>query len=273
MAYRPAFGVDGSPPLARGAPPVRVAQGHPPGITPARAGSTTSTPSSARSSGDHPRSRGEHQDTARANVAVLGSPPLARGAQLGGALHVPAAGITPARAGSTPPLPGKVNLGGDHPRSRGEHRAEWGARQINGGSPPLARGALRYRIGGPVTERITPARAGSTPARTSPRSRPADHPRSRGEHSTTRDTTGAVLGSPPLARGAQDVGIELVAGGGITPARAGSTGRGDRTGRGWRDHPRSRGEHFTFYPPEGGRYGSPPLARGARAAVNSSWRP
>ena len=274
----------GSPPLARGAPRRRPRRRGRRGITPARAGSTRWVAPLRCSSGDHPRSRGEHLDVARARAAIRGSPPLARGAPR----HRHAAwlrdGITPARAGSTFTSSSVISWNGDHPRSRGEHSGFSGVHLVAKGSPPLARGA----------------RPGSTRVRR----RPRDHPRSRGEHPHGRAAGEASGGSPPLARGAPVRGVEGREEAGITPARAGSTDRlhgahaarmgspplargapwASRVGargagitparagstttsspekRGSRDHPRSRGEHMPQIIAAIVTVGSPPLARGA----------
>ncbi len=253
----------GSPPLARGARgglPARVRRRW---ITPARAGSTARSGRAGAPSRDHPRSRGEHDVDAQQREVFGGSPPLARGAPGHGASQRRRPGITPARAGSTTWRRAPRTSGGDHPRSRGEHTAPTGEGELGRGSPPLARGAPR-RVGSSTDQRrITPARAGSTAVPDRGPGHRADHPRSRGEHARSNFSEVASSGSPPLARGAlHDQGHDG-RGVGITPARAGSTGRGDRTGRGWRDHPRSRGEHRTWGSNWSRVAGSPPLARGA----------
>ena len=99
----------GSSPLARGAhmdaPVPRVR----PGISPARAGSTSTRRSRGPSTRDHPRSRGEHSSYRSMIPYGVGSSPLARGALHLQHRRVPDEGIIPARAGSTtrwsPPCP------------------------------------------------------------------------------------------------------------------------------------------------------------------------
>ena len=90
-----------SPPLARGAPidiePV-LALG---GLTPARAGSTSSSVRVTSMPRTHPRSRGEHDRLQYHCVHRWDSPPLARGARVEQRVPVGAPGLTPARAGST----------------------------------------------------------------------------------------------------------------------------------------------------------------------------
>ena len=68
-----------------------------------------------------------------------------------------------------------------------------------------------------------------------------DHPRSRGVYPAQTATRLAPLGSSPLARGLQHVGVGPQHDPGIIPARAGFTRTGrPATARRW-DHPRSRG--------------------------------
>ena len=112
------------------------------------------------------------------------------------------------------------------------------------GSPPLARGIQAEKSVRTKDFRITPACAGNTPARVSYSIFPGDHPRLRGEYHTDNLWTAGTVGSPPLARGIQDVTFEIAHGSGITPACAGNTTPGKSgTAR---------------------ELGSPPLARGIR---------
>ena len=134
------------------------------GIIPARAGSTHHRPARRPTHADHPRSRGEHTLFVDIVDKSGGSSPLARGA-LGTALKVGgAAGIIPARAGSTRVGNSRWSHSGDHPRSRGEH--VFAQRQADdfAGSSPLARGAHSFHPTGLRCAGIIPARAGSTPS-------------------------------------------------------------------------------------------------------------
>ena len=95
----------GSSPLARGLHTERRAHDLRPGIIPARAGFTTSTAKPLTPPPDHPRSRGVYTGRIDVTRSVTGSSPLARGlrAPVGGPDEV--AGIIPARAGFTSPVP------------------------------------------------------------------------------------------------------------------------------------------------------------------------
>ena len=92
---------NGSPPHARGAHGPPGPDRHRRGITPACAGSTGLQPRRGGGRRDHPRMRGEHPHGLPVEDQVVGSPPHARGAPVGGQrLHLEV-GITPACAGST----------------------------------------------------------------------------------------------------------------------------------------------------------------------------
>ena len=152
----------GSPPLARGIPPIdphRTKDGR---ITPACAGNTVFFFISAIGEEDHPRLRGEYSRKCPTNHILRGSPPLARGIR-----HPPHSGgdlirITPACAGNTPAEPQINHAARDHPRLRGEYDGWEEKDSCWGGSPPLARGILYQPYWRGTIHRITPACAGNT---------------------------------------------------------------------------------------------------------------
>ena len=159
----------------------------------------------------------------------------------------------------------------DHPRSCGEHLSGWSCRQAVQGSSPLVRGAPMRLAMCFRSERIIPARAGSTcaPRRSSARRR--DHPRSCGEHQGVLRHTGHLGGSSPLVRGALRDALEHVRARRIIPARAGSTrSRARIRGTSW-DHPRSCGEHSVLVAYVAVADGSSPLVRGALSAMISTF--
>ena len=114
-----------------------------------------------------------------------------------------------------------------------------------------------------MSSRIIPAYAGSTSAGCPPTPAPADHPRIRGEHSSshtfvphsvdhprirgehasTHSSVCGSCGSSPHTRGALQFYGTQKGDVRIIPAYAGSTGQGVRVCAGARDHPRIRGEH------------------------------
>ena len=90
-------------------------------IIPAYAGSTSSSRCSRTRRPDHPRIRGEHHLCGDIRWKAEGSSPHTRGAPFSAERRRPRAGIIPAYAGSTAPLPCSRQTYRDHPRIRGEH--------------------------------------------------------------------------------------------------------------------------------------------------------
>ena len=134
------------------------------------------------------------------------------------------------------------------------------------GSSPLARGTPANPSLPAMPDRFIPARAGNTPGPSRPPRPGPVHPRSRGEHATTRSDERAPSGSSPLARGTQPPQIRVAFGPRFIPARAGNTvppRPGIRTPS---VHPRSRGEHVLVGIVLDLAGGSSPLARGTRSA-------
>ena len=92
------------------------------------------------------------------------------------------------------------------------------------------------------TKRITPACAGKTIDVNALNLRHPDHPRMRGEDTTTLRGFAVQRGSPPHARGRLPDVLQRQDGSGITPACAGKTCRRRLRRRRQEDHPRMRGE-------------------------------
>ena len=113
------LGGTGSSPLARGLRAAIDVRGDLGRIIPARAGFTSAASPGARSTGDHPRSRGVYLNHLDLTTDTNGSSPLARG--LLGAVIAGAevGGIIPARAGFTEYFLLVRYPAWDHPRSRG----------------------------------------------------------------------------------------------------------------------------------------------------------
>ena len=134
-----------------------------------------------------------------------------------------------------------------HPRSRGEHNNPDTQTATDCGSSPLARGT-----------RECPSIDGAFSA---------VHPRSRGEHSSPPRAAALAFGSSPLARGTRaalsDPANQLR----FIPARAGNTSAAGLARAPETVHPRSRGEHGTWFPATRRSSGSSPLARGTRNRV------
>ena len=150
---------------------------------------------------DHPRLRGEHLYIRRLKTVYVGSPPPTRGTRDLAKLLRQNGGITPAYAGNTPCQYFILQDVEDHPRLRGEHKAENLYRQAWRGSPPPTRGTLYKGISANNYNGITPAYAGNTTLSGHSSSSSEDHPRLRGEHQFTNKTDLYLQGSPPPTRG------------------------------------------------------------------------
>jgi len=151
------------------------------------------------------------------------------------------------------------------------------------GSSPHSRGARPADLVGDRAGGIIPVFAGSTSSKTSTSRSSPDHPRIRGEHSTTYHYVAYMGGSSPHWRGAPGCARERITQPGIIPAFAGSTGQAGRSRRysgiipafagsthwwcsartDWPDHPRIRGEHTATSSLVRGFIGSSPHSRGA----------
>ncbi len=253
----------GSPPRARGAGHRRRHVHRAGRITPACAGSSRLRLAGEAPRQDHPRVRGEQVVDVNVNGGTIGSPPRAWGAGAGAHGRRARPGITPACAGSRAPSGRASASGRDHPRVRGEQGTAEGGPGVPGGSPPRARGAGQGDVPADHRHGITPACAGSRPSPPTRRTPVADHPRVRGEQSSTRRAIQSYMGSPPRARGAVRRPVRGAGGGGITPACAGSSPGCATPPRRASDHPRVRGEQFLVLSALAGIAGSPPRARGA----------
>ena len=142
----PAIFMMGSSPLSRG---IRARIGtlqHGHRIIPALAGNTQRLLNLARTTPDHPRSRGEYLGTRPAAWAVRGSSPLSRGIRGAPSPHGEPRGIIPALAGNTPNGRAVLNAGSDHPRSRGEYEGTKGTRTHQPRIIPALAGNTKLRL-------------------------------------------------------------------------------------------------------------------------------
>ena len=234
----------GPPPLARG-PRLTPAVGEGgPRSTPARAGTTLPAQEAAVLRGVHPRSRGDHRMGLAYEIRREGPPPLARGPRANGSNIRNVSRSTPARAGTTEAIMTRTTIHMVHPRSRGDHERHPDVPPDRVGPPPLARGPLGRMPSLCVSNRSTPARAGTTVARWSGSLIDPVHPRSRGDHRAAQHPALFEVGPPPLARG--------------PPRRPAQPADADAV------HPRSRGDHSGVKALSASASGPPPLARGPR---------
>ena len=143
--HRNALGLNteraGSSPPVRGALPHNKKLWDQLGLIPARAGSTYTKLTLCANRRAHPRPCGEHSSAILLFSSCLGSSPPVRGAQGEFMLTILAAGLIPARAGSTPRRGNRFAPAGAHPRPCGEHMTiPRPSRSTSGSSPPV-RGA------------------------------------------------------------------------------------------------------------------------------------
>ena len=196
---------------------------------------------------------------------VPGSSPLSRGIRRLSGRDPSWSRIIPALAGNTPQRILTVRTLGDHPRSRGEYVSASRHRCCHSGSSPLSRGIQGRVPGHRFPGGIIPALAGNT---STFRPRPVlvtDHPRSRGEYTTTHPHGSHARGSSPLSRGIRERFTPQVLPFRIIPALAGNTRACTGSPVPWRDHPRSRGEYCGLGCHRGLGSGSSPLSRGIRS--------
>ncbi len=220
---RPAAWTAGSSPLTRGAHPGAFPHSKHVGLIPAHAGSTCLRCARRPGRGAHPRSRGEHEVSARRGEGFGGSSPLTRGALPPESTRQPPRRLIPAHAGSTGLPLSSIAVTRAHPRSRGEHCCLRGRFRRLGGSSPLTRGARRGIHCGQPRHRLIPAHAGSTELEEISGLSRGAHPRSRGEHPSSHWMIRSPRGSSPLTRGAHRFFGGLLRHDGLIPAHAGST--------------------------------------------------
>ena len=215
---------------------------------------------------------------------IAGSSPHTRGAHHRVHRDGNRLGIIPAYAGSTTGIYQSSAIMSDHPRIRGEHMMPEATIAAICGSSPHTRGALADCRAEIQEGRIIPAYAGSTRHRdhrttlrkdhprirgehtssTAPMDCCRDHPRIRGEHQPPHRRRRQGGGSSPHTRGAPRHSRALGLSGGIIPAYAGSTVVAYTPHNNHWDHPRIRGEHTTVYERTIEAEGSSPHTRGAR---------
>ena len=131
----------GSSPRVRGAVVCGASGGTLEGIIPARAGSSGGIAPRPLGLGDHPRACGEQAPSLKLIDVIPGSSPRVRGAASTADVLSAAAGIIPARAGSSGCARGPSAAPRDHPRACGEQEVGGYVRDLFPGSSPRVRGA------------------------------------------------------------------------------------------------------------------------------------
>ena len=213
----------GSSPLSRGIRSGDANWNAVKGIIPALAGNTAGQPAPCLGARDHPRSRGEYENSQPRRDRIRGSSPLSRGILFQFNMDGDHNRIIPALAGNTHPRflqQGRIR---DHPRSRGEYSFEFIFVILTPGSSPLSRGIRLVYDAVLAREGIIPALAGNTIDGQRLRGGPRDHPRSRGEYTISSPPSTALRGSSPLSRGIRMTCFCGTLNRGIIPALAGNT--------------------------------------------------
>ncbi len=172
--------------------------------------------------------------------------------------------LTPASAGRTSGAARPRRRSAAHPRVGGADAGAPSGEGADDGSPPRRRGGPWWGRGSRPRWRLTPASAGRTSGRPSPRRRASAHPRVGGADHQTNAGNWTATGSPPRRRGGRTGPSPASCGRRLTPASAGRTTdrSSSRTCRA--AHPRvggADGLRATTLRPGGG---SPPRRRGGR---------
>ena len=252
----------GSSPHVRGTQVERVEDGRDLGIIPACAGNTArSSPATTRRR-DHPRMCGEHFPFLFLGGVCVGSSPHVRGTPPTNTILTRLAGIIPACAGNTSPLPQICMKHGDHPRMCGEHLSHFALLAAAAGSSPHVRGTHHLQAHRCKLPGIIPACAGNTPSPRTCRADCRDHPRMCGEHRMMAFCHIWRPGSSPHVRGTHCEQAAVRSSSGIIPACAGNTCRTGRSRPCRWDHPRMCGEHPPVHADAGFEVGSSPHVRG-----------
>ena len=215
-----------------------------PGLIPACAGKTPTSPPDRTRSWAHPRACGENDAAAEGAWVPVGSSPRVRGKPVQVIPDIRLVGLIPARAGKTTAPPGADAHSTAHPRACGENCHEDRRRSRYGGSSPRVRGKLGGVGHCPEAGWLIPARAGKTlrpptsgrqrgahpracgenrPRGDHEDSRPVAHPRACGENRTGVVRVVKRVGSSPHVRGKPAHAPVPAPPGGLIPARAGKT--------------------------------------------------
>ena len=270
----------GSPPRGRGRSPARRPQRCRPGLTPAWAGTVSTTRSSCGCPRAHPRVGGDGGVLGGEVQVEQGSPPRGRGRSEGACARRLRLGLTPAWAGTvgaglddsrglTPAWAGTVSTGAStsrwrraHPRVGGDGCRPRRATRWPEGSPPRGRG--RWKVEQPLRLRrgLTPAWAGTVNNRGCGSCCRGAHPRVGGDGNGLDRSTGYPAGSPPRGRGRCRASLRVASLAGLTPAWAGTVWTAAAAASRTRAHPRVGGDGPKTDKKIAGLGGSPPRGRG-----------
>ena len=231
-------------------------------IIPAHAGQTSPrwwTPSFRT---DHPRACGANDDFLVQLGAMVGSSPRMRGKRCVGRVQHPWPRIIPAHAGQTRRDISTSGRSPDHPRACGANAWSPVYGRQDAGSSPRMRGKLHQVQRATHADRIIPAHAGQTRARSRRPYPPTDHPRACGANHRSPRRHPYSFGSSPRMRGKR---CHILHGGWymrIIPAHAGQTYAIKYACELSADHPRACGANAIMASSESSHVGSSPRMRG-----------
>ncbi len=203
-------------------------------------------------------------------MSAAGSSPRGRGPQHQAAHRPVREGLIPARAGTTPTPSPTWSRWWAHPRAGGDHDVAAAKKELADGSSPRGRGPRAVRLGHVPLRRLIPARAGTTGGRRDGDGGAGAHPRAGGDHAGPPTRVWPFRGSSPRGRGPPGHAAPVGAGGGLIPARAGTTPAPAPRTRFAGAHPRAGGDHEHQDRFGWACYGSSPRGRGPRCPDDRS---
>ena len=229
---------------------------------PAHAGNSQSRCAGVPGSSVHPRARGEQGRNPQVRCRARGSSPRTRGTGKSVTLGPPGRRFIPAHAGNSRTRRSRRPNRPVHPRARGEQRAALPQDPCHSGSSPRTRGTATWRCLTSGSRRFIPAHAGNSSGGARAVSRPAVHPRARGEQPQACQIGGACFGSSPRTRGTDPPPPRRTSGRRFIPAHAGNRRPSESAFGSTPVHPRARGEQSSGSTPSMSAYGSSPRTRG-----------
>ena len=194
-----------------------------PGLIPAHAGKTESTPPQPWARWAHPRACGENQISKGWGPALAGSSPRMRGKPKARSAARAPRGLIPAHAGKTIQGPRILHCPLAHPRACGEN--DKAGRNFSGhrGSSPRMRGKLFWSHRDVIGTGLIPAHAGKTNGMRKVQPSARAHPRACGENDHEIEDAIKEMGSSLRMRGKRCFLSSGNALSGLIPAHAGKT--------------------------------------------------
>ena len=235
-------------------------------IIPAHAGQTQSHQRNGKEDADHPRACGANHVPQQDARQPRGSSPRMRGKPHCFRCRPYSPRIIPAHAGQTrQTLHIECGLE-EHPRACGANAWSPVYGRQDAGSSPRMRGKLHQVQRATHADRIIPAHAGQTRARSRRPYPPTDHPRACGANARRRDCRRAIYGSSPRMRGKPEHRHPGHGHRRIIPAHAGQTSPHAIMPPRSTDHPRACGANYNGTYSTFDDLGSSPRMRGKRQA-------